>query len=167
MSRIARRVRQPGVYFVTTDTWQRRRIFLKAEPSSIVLERLFECRQKGVLKLHSFVLMPEHLHLLMTPGDETSLEKAVQMIKGGSAHTIGKQLGYRFPIWQPRFHDRWIRSAHEYRIRKQYIEQNPVKARLSDKPSTYPFGSASGAFFLDSCEFEVVTDCGREAGTGG
>ena len=93
MSRIARRVRQPGVYFVTTDTWQRRRIFLKAEPSSIVLERLFECRQKGVLKLHSFVLMPEHLHLLMTPGDETSREKAVQMIKGGSAHTIGKQLG--------------------------------------------------------------------------
>jgi putative transposase len=58
MSRIARRVKQPGVYFVTTDTWQRRKLFQKAELAKIVLEQIFECRKRGFYKLHAFVLMP-------------------------------------------------------------------------------------------------------------
>lgn len=154
MSLIARRVKQPGVYFVTTDTWQRRQLFVKADVARIVINQLLDCRERGFYKLHAFVVMPEHLHALITPGAETSLEKAVQMIKGGSSFRIDKELGSKFPIWQTGFHDRWIRDAAEYRIRKQYIEQNPVKARLAEKPAEYAYGSASGQFLLDECEFE-------------
>jgi len=154
MSIIARRVKQPGVYFVTTDTWQRRQIFAKPEPARIVIEQLLDCRERGFYKLHAFVLMPEHLHVLLTPGDGASVEKAVQMIKGGSAFRIGKELNYKFPVWHAGFHDRWIRDANEFWIRKQYIEQNPVKARLAEKPTEYPHGSASGKFRLDACRFD-------------
>ena len=126
MTRIIRRAKQPGVYFVTTDTWQRRQIFLKPEPATIVLDQLTICREKGFFKLHAFVIMPDHLHVLITPGETTSLEKAVQMIKGGSAFNIRKSLNYQFPVWHQSFHDRWIRDCKEYSIRKQYIEQNPV-----------------------------------------
>lgn len=144
MSRIARRVKQSGVYFVTTDTWQRRQFFLKPDPARILLEQLLECRDRGFYALHAFVIMPEHLHFLLTPGSETSLEKAVQMIKGGSSHRIKQELIYRFPIWMSGFHDRWIRELAEYRLRKQYIELNPVKAGYAGKPSEYELGSACG-----------------------
>jgi putative transposase len=154
MSRLTRRVRQPGVYFITTDTWQRRQLFLKPDPARIVLEQILECRERGFYRLHDFVLMPEHLHMLITPGAETSLEKAVMLIKGGSSYKIKKQLLYTFPIWMEGFHDRWIRDAHEYRIRKQYIEQNPVTARLVETATEYALGSCGGKFALDLCEFD-------------
>jgi len=155
MSRIARRVKQPGVYFITTDTWQRRQIFLKPEPARIVLEQILDCRGRGFYKLHVFAIMPEHLHMLITPGEDSPLEKAVMMIKGGSSHRIKKELLYSFPIWMSGYHDRWIRDLHEYRIRKQYIEQNPVKARLAEKPADYALSSASGKYSLDPCMHEA------------
>jgi putative transposase len=110
--------------------------------------------EREFYKVHAFVVMPEHLHILMTPGGETSLEKAVQMIKGGSAFRIRKDLNYASPIWQRGYHDRWIRDAHEYRMRKQYIELNAVKAGLAQKAAEYPFGSASGKLRMDECEFD-------------
>jgi putative transposase len=154
MSRIARRVRQPGVYFITTDTWQRREIFRKADPAGIVVEQIMECQEREFYLLHAFVVMPNHLHLLITPGQEASIEKAVMMIKGGSSHRIKKESLYSFPIWMPGYHDRWIRNIDEYRIRKQYIEQNPVKARLSENPSEYVWSSASGNFKLARCCYD-------------
>jgi REP-associated tyrosine transposase len=162
MSRIARRVRQSGVYFVTTDTWQRRQVFLKPGPARILLEQLLECRERGFYALHAFAIMPEHLHVLFTPGNETSLEKAVQMIKGGSSHRIKKELVYQFPVWMSGFHDRWIRDLTEYRLRKQYIELNPVKADYAGKPSEYELGSACGKYRLDLCQYDEGTS-GAEA----
>lgn len=151
MSRIARRVKQSGVYFITTDTWQRRQVFQKTEPARILLEQILECRERWFYRLHAFVIMPEHLHILITPGEETPLEKAIMMIKGGSSYRIKKELLYSFPIWLSGYHDRWIRDAHEYTLRKQCIDQNPVKARLVEKPSNYILGSASGKYSLDLC----------------
>jgi putative transposase len=154
MARIARRVRQSGVYFVTTDTWQRRQLFLKSDPARIVLEQLLDCRERGFYKLHAFVIMPEHLHLLLTPAGDTSLEKALQMIKGGSSYRIKKELLYGFPIWHAGFHDRWIRDAKEFEARKRYIESNPVAARLVDRAEDYELGSACGKFVMDPGQFD-------------
>ena len=154
MSRILRRVRQAGVYFVTSHTWQRRALFSKPDPARILLEQIVECRARQFYGLHAFVIMPDHFHALLTPGPETTLEKAMQMIKGGSAHRIRKELLYTFPVWQPGYHDRWIRNSEEYAVRKLYIEQNPVKARLVEKGQDYSLGSAGGSFALDSCAFE-------------
>lgn len=149
MGRIARRVRQPGVYFVTTDTWLRRSLFNKTDPARILLDQILDCRARGFYKLHCFVIMPEHLHLLITPGNDASLEKAMQMIKGGSAYAIRKQLGYTFPVWHSGYHDRWIRNGAEYSVRKAYIDLNPVKARLVQDPKAYVWGSACGNHQLD------------------
>jgi putative transposase len=154
MSRLIHRARQAGVYFVTTDTWQRRQIFKKPEAARILVGQLLECRDRGFYKFHSFAVMPEHLHILLTPSEETSLEKAMMMIKGGASHKIKKQLQYQSPIWMEGFHDRWIRDLTEYRLRMQYIEQNPVKAGLAARAADYSLGSASGKFSMDSCAFD-------------
>ena len=154
MGRIARRVRQAGVYFVTTDTWQRRALFAKPDVARIVLEQILSCRDRGFNRLHAFVVMPEHLHILLTPADETTIEKAMQMIKGGSAHRMGQERPQKFAIWYAGFHDRWMRDSSEYRNRKQYIEQNPVEAKLVERPEDYVWSSASGQYALDPSVFD-------------
>ncbi|HLW81282.1 MAG TPA: transposase [Candidatus Acidoferrales bacterium] len=154
MSRIVRRVRQPGVYFVTTHTWQRRALFQKDAPAQILLAQILDCRDRGFYLLHAFVIMPDHLHLLLTPAESASLEKAVQMIKGGSAHRIRKELRYRSPVWQPGFHDRWIRTVEEFRARSNYIAQNPVAARIVQSALDYRWSSSCGTFRLDTGQFE-------------
>lgn len=71
-------------YFVTTKCWEGRSLFHVTEVAEILLSTLFHYRDSGAYLLHEFVIMPDHLHLMLTPGTETSLEKAVQLIKGGS-----------------------------------------------------------------------------------
>jgi putative transposase len=154
MSRIERRVHQAGVCFVTTDTWQGRPIFKKANVADIVLDQILQCRERGFYKLHAFTIMPDHLHLLLTPTVEASLEKAMQMIKGGSAFRIKRELSYQFPIWHEGFHDRWMRDETECQSRLQYILHNPVTARLVADASEYAWSSAVGKWQMDATQFE-------------
>lgn len=138
VGRIARRAHQAGVYFVTTDTGQKQPLFINTALAKIVVEQIVSCRDRGFYKLHAFVLMTDQLHVLPTPGELTAVEKATQMIKGGSAFRIGKEKPQNFPIWHSGFHDRWMRDEQEYRGSKSYIEQNPVKARLANTAEEYP-----------------------------
>ena len=154
MAQIARRVRQAGLYFATTDTWERHALFINTSLANIVVEQIANCRDRGYYRLHAFVLMPDHLHVLITPSDETTIEKAMQMIKGGSAHQMGIERPQQFPIWHRGFHDRWIRDAEQFWKAKSYIEQNPVKARLAEKPEEYPWSSAIGKIALDPSRYE-------------
>ena len=154
VAQIARRVRQAGVYFATTDTWERHALFINTSLANIVVEQIASCRDRGYYRLHAFVLMPDHLHVLITPSDDTTIEKAMQMIKGGSAHQMGIERPQKFPIWQRGFHDRWIRDAEQFWKAKSYIEQNPVKARLAEKPEEYPWSSAFGKIALDPSRYE-------------
>ena len=156
MGRIARRVRQAGVYFVTTDTWQKQPLFINTGLANIVVEQIVSCRDRGFYKLHAFVLMPDHLHVLLTPEETTTVEKAMQMIKGGSAHRIGLERPNKFPIWHAGFHDRWMRDAEEYRGSKRCIEQYPVEAKLVERPGDHVFSSASGKYVLDLSRFDEV-----------
>jgi putative transposase len=154
VGRIARRVHQAGAYFVTTDTWQKHPLFINTALANIVVEQIVSCRDRGFYKLHAFVLMPDHLHVLLTPGETTTVEKAMQMIKGGAAHRIGIEKPQKFPIWHSGFHDRWMRDAEEYWSSKRYIEQNPVEAKLVERPEDYVLSSASGKYGLDFGRFD-------------
>jgi putative transposase len=120
-----------------------------AEVAGILVQRILACRDKGVYQLHEFVVMPNHFHLLMTPGGTTTLEKAVQLIKGGSSHEIHVRRGNKMEIWQTGFHDWTIRGGEDYRAKVRYIHMNPVQARLVEKPEDWPFGSASGTHSMD------------------
>ena len=157
MSRIARRIQQAGVYFVTTHTWQRRALFQKEQPAQILLAQNLDCRGRGFYSLHAFVIMPDHLHLLITPAEAVSLEKTMQMIKGGSAHRIRKELLFSFPVWQSGFHDRWIRTGEEFRARLDYIAKNPLLAHLAESVREYRYSSSIGKFRMDPSQFDART----------
>ncbi len=93
----------------------------------------------------------------ITPSDETTIEKAMQMIKGGSAHRIGIERPQTFPIWHRGFHDRWMRDAEQFWKAKSYIEQNPVKAKLAEAAQRYAWSSASWKVVLDPSRYESAS----------
>jgi len=119
------------------------------EVAEILVRRILVCREKGAYQLHEFVVMPNHFHLLVTPGETTAVEKAVQLVKGGSSHEIHAARGHRMEIWQVGFHDWTIRDGEDYRTKVRYIQVNPVQAGLVERPGDWLFGSARGKYGLD------------------
>src|SRR5918999_50601 len=94
-------------YFVSSQTWGRLKFFAREAWANLFLDCLYHCRRDGSYLLHQFVLMPDHFHLLITP--QTSLEKAVQLIKGNFSYRVKKELGYPKSVWQTGFSDHRIR----------------------------------------------------------
>ena len=133
-------------YFVTSETWQRRALF-RAEPWARLFFKTLLSYQPEAYLLHEFVLMPDHFHLLITP--QTSLERAVQFIKGGFSHRVKKEFGSNTEVWQRGFSDHRIRDAQDYDLHIHYIHLNPVKRHLSETPSSYPYSSAYPGWKLD------------------
>ena len=149
MSKLDHRTAPGSSYFVTTRCAQGRNVFQIPEVAQILVAAILYYRDTDAYLLHEFVVMPNHLHLLLTPGPTTSLEKAVQLIKGGSSFHIGKQRGHKMEIWQQGFHDRTIRDFDDWRAKAEYIRMNPVRAQLADKPEDWLFSSAAAKFALD------------------
>ena len=149
MSKPPHRIRPSSTYFVSSATWERRELFRVPQVAEILVLRILACRDKGAYHLHEFVVMPNHFHILLTPGETTSLEKSVQLIKGGCSHQINEQRGNRIEIWQVGFHDWTIRDTEDYRAKVRYIHLNPVQARLVERPEDWQFGSGCGKFVLD------------------
>jgi putative transposase len=134
---IPQRTATTGTFFVTTITANRRRLFQVTRNADLLLETLQHYRAEGHYKLHAFVVMPDHVHLLLTPNDKT-ISEVMNLIKGGFSH----RLDFKRPVWQRGFADHLVRNAEEFESRRAYIHQNPVCAHLSETAELYPYSSA-------------------------
>jgi putative transposase len=92
--------------------------------------------------------MPDHFHLLITPS--TSLEKAVQFIKGGFSYRAKRELGSNAEIWHRGFSDHRIRDAADYQVHVRYVHLNPVKRHLCETAADYPYSSAYPGWKVDA-----------------
>lgn len=118
--------------------------------AEILADQIVQCRSKGYYLLHEFCVMPNHLHVLFTPAGAISLEKAVQMVKGGASYRIGKQRRF-LQLWQDGYHDWRCKNEGDFRAYAEYVRQNPVKAGLVAAAEDWPYSSANPKFaeFLD------------------
>jgi putative transposase len=91
--------------------------------------------------------MPDHIHVLLTP--KTSLEKAVQFIKGGFSYRAKKELGSNMEVWQKGFSDHRIRDAEDYVRHVVYIRENPLRKRLCERVEEFAYSSVHADFELD------------------
>ncbi len=134
-------------YMITSSTWGCRALFRNERWARLLIDTLYRYRGSAYL-LHEFVIMPNHIHVLITP--TTSLEKAVQFIKGSLSYRAKKELGSNMEIWQKGFSDHRIRDASDYAKHVLYIHQNPVRERFCERPIEFPYSSAHPGFELDS-----------------
>jgi len=149
MGRLANRKGPDCTYFVTTKAWQNVSVFQVTEVAETPIAKLLEYRDKKNYLLHEFVLMPNHLDLLLTPSDTTASEKAVGLIKSGSSHEIHHVRQNKMQIWQPGFHESRVTGPTDYKSKADYIHFNPVAAHLDQRPQDWLFSSASLNYKLD------------------
>jgi REP element-mobilizing transposase RayT len=93
--------------------------------------------------------MPDHFHLLITVGSDMTIERAIQLVKGGFAFRAGKELGLKAPIWQKGFSEVRVLVAEAFENQRKYIHNNPVVAKLSASAEAHSFSSASSPSELD------------------
>jgi REP element-mobilizing transposase RayT len=96
------------------------------------------------LRMHAAVVMPEHVHLLLTPlpdpeGRAYPLRHILKLIKGTSAHSVNKLTGREGPMWQEESFDHVLRSDESFEEKLEYIRQNPVRRGLVERPEDYPW----------------------------
>jgi putative transposase len=133
-------------YMVTFDTWQRRALFRNAKWAELLIEVLYHYRGSAYF-LHEFVVMPDHVHILITP--KVNLEQAVQFIKGGFSFRVKKELGSNLEVWQRGFSDHRIRDSADFAQHVLYIHQNPIKEGLWERSEDYLYSSAHTRRNLD------------------
>jgi REP element-mobilizing transposase RayT len=93
-------------------------------------------------RLEAFVVMPNHVHLLIEP--RVPLAQITHRLKGASAHAANQILGRQGQhFWQNESFDHWVRNAAEFARIKNYIEQNPVKAALVKTAAEWLWSSAA------------------------
>jgi REP element-mobilizing transposase RayT len=92
--------------------------------------------------LHAWTLMPNHGHLMITPLAKMHLPDIMHSIKSFSAQMANRILRRSGHFWQHESFDRYIRDPRHFNAVVRYIEMNPVKAGLCDKPEDWRFGSA-------------------------
>jgi putative transposase len=132
------------IFFITTVTAQRRPIFRSGATALLLIETLAHYRDQGKFLLHEFVIMPDHLHALLTPAPEISLERAMQFIKGGFSYRLKSG-----SIWQASFTNHRVRDWEDFERHREYIFMNPVRARLASSPEEYPYSAAAGVLRMD------------------
>ncbi|MBS1802630.1 MAG: transposase [Acidobacteria bacterium] len=119
--------KQQGAYFVSTQTARRQPFFRHDRWAKLCEATILHYVGNGY-SLHAYVVMPDHLHLLITPNE--SLEKAVQLIKGGFSFRAKNEFAWKADIWQPGFSDHRIRGEEDWERHLEYIRRNPVKLGL-------------------------------------
>ena len=132
-------------FFVTSITAQRKPLFRCDATAELLIDVILHYRGQEKYLLHEFVVMPDHFHLLITPSEVVSLERAVQFIKGGFSFRLkSKSL-----VWQASFTNHRIRDEEDYAGHREYIWLNPVRAGLVERAEDYVYSSATGRFALD------------------
>jgi REP element-mobilizing transposase RayT len=98
-------------------------------------------RDSGPYHLHNYVVMANHVHLLITP--LVPVSQLMQSLKRFTARESNRILGLTGqPFWQDESYDRQVRNEREFARIAYYIEMNPVRAGLAATPEDFPWSSA-------------------------
>jgi putative transposase len=132
-----KRYQQEGDDHFTTFSCHNRKPYLNTPASrDIFLHSLELTRKRYQFEILGYVVMPEHVHLLISEPPEEPLAKALQSIKV----SVSKRLTQR-PFWQPRYYDFNV-FTHNKRVEKlKYMHRNPVTRGLVERPEDWLWSS--------------------------
>ena len=134
------RFQQSGdLHFVTFSCYHRAPLLATPQARDIFEQTLEQVRQWYGVYIIGYVVMPEHVHLLMTEPERSKLSVALQMLKQNVAHKVPHASGV--PFWQPRYYDFNVWSAEKRVEKLKYLHRNPVKRGLVEKPEDWKWSS--------------------------
>lgn len=136
-------------FFVTSSIAEKRNLLQSHRSTSLFIRTLYDYRAQGKFRLHEFVAMPDHFHVLLTVDSNLTVERAVQFIKGSFAFRATREFGFKAPVWQKGFSEVRVNDACGYARVREYIRNNPVGRCLVLDATEFPYSSAYPGFELD------------------
>lgn len=136
MSRL-RRIERVGRYFFITTNLARGASPLLPTERSLCLEHLGKARARFRFALFAYVVMPDHVHLLLSTF-EAGLPAIMSAWKSRSAVAMARAPRWPGPVWQKRYFDFILRRAGDFSEKMAYIHENPVKAELVTRAEDWP-----------------------------
>ena len=127
----------PPLYFVTFCTWHRAKILACDVVHASFIEYATQNLSRGI-HTGRYVLMPDHIHLFVSPPRNLRLENYVRLLK----QHLNRALRVDLPngrLWQPGFFDHLVRANESYRQKWEYVLQNPVRAGLVKAGQDWPY----------------------------
>lgn len=155
---------QEGIYFVSSSVLGWISIFNQDCYSDILIMELKYRRDKGQIKLFGYVIMPNHIHLIIS---SEKISNIMRSIKSYTARKIiddlilkenenvlnqlkilkkKSKIQSEYQMWQEGFHPKLIISEKEFRQKLDYIHYNPVSKGLIDEPQNWKYSSYSNYF---------------------
>jgi len=123
---------KPSTYAITISTFQQHRHFQRTANAELFIETLFQHRDKSRFQLHALAVMPDHVHVLITPAINESTAKCIQYIKGGYSFAARQQSAGE--IWHSGHHEHRIRDIDDFKNQLIYIGNNPARKQYEDYP---------------------------------
>jgi putative transposase len=134
-----KRYQQTGdMHFVTFSCYRRLPFLISPQAKQVFEEALETLRRRHEFYVAGYVLMPEHIHMLLTEPQNLPLSSMLRVLKG----EISKRLkGTRDQFWQRRYHDFNVYSEQKRVEKLRYMHRNPVARGLVERPQDYPWSS--------------------------
>jgi putative transposase len=145
------------LHFVTFNCYERRALLGSTRTRNLFLKILEQVRRRCAASIVGYVVMPEHVHLLLSEPKKGTLAKLLQVLKqrvsramrGRTRRRVSGQVSLNFPVsfiglrrfWQRRYFEFNVYSARKIREKLDYIHTNPVKRRLVVHPKDWPWSS--------------------------
>jgi putative transposase len=139
-----RRFQQSGQsHFLTFSCFRRQPNFNSAEIYDLLVQCLENMRRRFALCIYGYVVMPEHVHLLVNEPKQASLADAIHFLKLSFAKQLRSRGSAVEPgsFWQKRYYDRNVRDVREFMIKLRYLHRNPVKRGLVKEPGEWKWSS--------------------------
>ncbi len=155
---LKRRYGQGHLHFITCSCYRRLPLFAAVRSKNVFVKTLGEVRDRYKFSLAGYVVMPEHVHLLISEPAKGTPSTIMQVLKQRVSRrlrrktvTATRQLRLRFQtsdhllptFWQPRFYDFNVWSQRKFVEKLQYMHMNPVKRKLVVHPKDWPWSSFS------------------------
>ena len=130
------------IYLVTTVTAGRAPLFADFRVARAVVQVLRRSDEAGACRTLAYVLMPDHLHWLVTLRGH-SLDAVMRRFKSVSAREVNRlRCVMGVPLWQAGYHDHALRAEEDLRAAARYLIGNPVRAGLVASVMDYPHWDA-------------------------
>ncbi len=110
----------------------------------VYLDLLRECAFDCGCALHAYVLMSNHVHLLLSPDDDDSVSTMMQRLGRRYVLYFNRRHARTGTLWEGRFRSSLVQDERYLMVCHRYIELNPVRAGMVDAPSDYPWSSHRG-----------------------
>jgi len=127
------------LHFITFSCYRRAPLLGTPQARTVVERTLERVRQWYGLFVTGYVVMPEHVHLLLSEPERSQLSVALQMLKQNVARQLGEPESG--PFWQPRYYDFNVWSEAKRVGKLRYIHRNPVHRGLVARPEDWPWSS--------------------------